>query len=586
VRALHEKHPFYSFNGTRCRGDRDIYDYGAMKCITNLKNHLTTNLERFLIRAVVALYPGLSRNGKWAIINGIMKDRKREDEVEFVEKKASNESTNEASVIRAVIQEHRAVLGLVNPAEKVSELKKDKERYCLLILRYFVFLDRELERKAEMKLSEENNEEWERRKAFLMGKRFNLVPMCNIKSHFVTVDSRILYGIMKEISPEFNVSSEEFSGENRETYWKSLFDFKRLKVSKQKVFTGLIETDGVALCIHYRRLKRDRPVPPSAAPETKDEEKEEAGPVTQEVEDSDFLVDAAKDEDKKEAELATQEVEHNDLVVDADPGNTNIITIALPRRVEDDTDGNLRQKDMRILSFSRARYDRESEIMNARKKTETWNAGMKEHLEALSEVTSRGADFEAFWKFMEVRMAHWDALWKEYTKSRWARLRMNLYCRKQRAFVNCFNELSALKEDESQRLVIAYGAGRWMTQKGTTPAPKTRTYKECARRFVTVTVDEFRTSYTHHELGCTLQRVEMEKCQRSPEDIKKYGPLTEEQMERRAKVRGLLALVSTTNDGKKRMEFVNLDFNAAINVRRCAVLESRPPEWTRKNFFG
>jgi len=414
VRALHEKHPFYSFNGTRCRGDRDIYDYGAMKCITNLKNHLTTNLERFLIRAVVALYPGLSRNGKWAIINGIMKDRKREDEVEFVDKKTSRRSTNEASVIRAVIQEHRAILGLANPSEKVSELKKDKERYCLLILRYFVFLDRELERKAEMKLSGENNEDWEGRKAVLMGKRFNLVPMCNIKSHFVTVDSRILYGIMKEISPEFNVSSEEFSGENRETYWKSLFDFKRLKVSKQKVFTGLIETDGVALCVHYRRLKRDRPVPPSA----NHEDMKTADPATQKVEDNDCMAAAAKHEDKKEAELATQEVEHNDLVVDADPGNTNIITIALPRRVEDDTDGNLRQKDMRILSFSRARYDRESEIMNARKKTETWNAGMKEHLEALSEVTSRGADFEPFRKVMEVRVAHLDALWAEYTKPR------------------------------------------------------------------------------------------------------------------------------------------------------------------------
>jgi len=58
--------------------------------------------------------------------------------------------------------------------------------------------------------------------------------------------------------------------------------------------------------------------------------------------------------------------------------------------------------------------------------------------------------------------------------------------------------------------------------------------------------------------GCsTLQRVEMEKRQRSPEEIAKYGPLTEEQMERRAKVRGLLALVSTTNDRKKWMEFVN-----------------------------
>jgi len=75
----------------------------------------------------------------------------------------------------------------------------------------------------------------------------------------------------------------------------------------------------------------------------------------------------------------------------------------------------------------------------------------------------------------------------------------------------------------------------------------------------------------------------MEKCQRSPEDIKKYGPLTEEQMESRAKVRGLLALVSTTSDGKKRMEFVNRDFNAAISIRRCTVLETSCQEiifWT------
>jgi len=99
---------------------------------------------------------------------------------------------------------------------------------------------------------------------------------------------------------------------------------------------------------------------------------------------------------------------------------------------------------------------------------------------------------------------------------------------------------------------------------------------ECTLRFVKIPVDEFRTSYTHHELGCTLQRVEMEKCHRSPEDIKKYGRLTEEQMERMSKVRGLLALVSTIN-GNKRMEFVNRDFNAAINISRCAVMERRLP---------
>ena len=218
---------------------------------------------------------------------------------------------------------------------------------------------------------------------------------------------------MKEISPEFDVSREEFSGENRETHWKNIFDFKRLRVSKQTVFTGLIETDGVALCVHYRRLKKDRPVPPSAAPVTNDEENKEADPTTQVVEDNDFVVGASKQEDekeadpltqkmqdddlvvgttkheeKKEADPATQKVHKNDLVVDmtkeeekkeagpatqkvqdndfvvgADPGNTNIITIAAPRRAEDGTDGNLRKKDMRLLRFSRARYYRESGTM-------------------------------------------------------------------------------------------------------------------------------------------------------------------------------------------------------------------------------
>jgi len=155
---------------------------------------------------------------------------------------------------------------------------------------------------------------------------------------------------------------------------------------------------------------------------------------------------------------------------------------------------------------------------------------------------------------------------------------MNLHCGRQRAFANFFNQLRALNGDQTQRLVVAYGAGRWKTQKGCIPAPTTRTYKECGRRLVTIPVDDFRTSYTHHELGCTLQTVEIDKCQRCPEEIAKYGPLTEEQMERRANVRGLPALVSTTNDGKNRMEFVNRDFHAPSNIRRCAVLENRSPE--------
>jgi len=136
-------------------GDSNIYTYGAMKYLTSLKNHLTMNLKSFMIRSIFALYPGLTRQGIWAIVNGNTNDRKHEDEIEFIDEKKSLRSMNEDSVIRAAIQEHRAVLGLANRAANISELKKDNERYYRLVLRYFVFLDRELERKAEMKLSEE-----------------------------------------------------------------------------------------------------------------------------------------------------------------------------------------------------------------------------------------------------------------------------------------------------------------------------------------------------------------------------------------------------------------------------------------------
>jgi len=205
----------------------------------------------------------------------------------------------------------------------------------------------------------------------------------------------------------------------------------------------------------------------------KHEVEKEADPATQEVEDNDLVVDAAEHEEYKEEDPATQEVQDNDHVVGTDPTHTNIIRIAAPKRSENGTDGSLRQKDMRLLRFPRTRYCRESGITNARNKIGTWNAGMKDHLEALSEVTRRGADCGVFRKSMEVRVAHSDPLWEEYTKPRRARLRMNLYCGKQRAFVNFFIQLSALKEDKARGLVVAYGAGRWKTQKVCTPAPTT-----------------------------------------------------------------------------------------------------------------
>jgi len=296
------------------------------------------------------------------------------------------------------------VLGLASSAENLSELKKDTERYDRLILRYTILLNRQLKCRTDMEQGVEANAVSEKRKAALLEKRFNVVPLCNIKSHFVSIDSEIPYGIITEICPVFDVSNKEFTGENQETYWKkNIFDSKRLRTSKKKEFTGMIESDAIAMRVHYRRLKADCPVPSS-------------------------LQSLAKREENKEASPTKQEVHENHFVVGAGPGNTNIMTITTRNCGDDGVDCNLHQKHMRVLKRSRTRYYRKFGVMNAKKKSGTWSAGVKEHLEAISQVTGRGADFLAVLEFIKVRVAHDVALWKEYTTPRWARLRTNLYC--------------------------------------------------------------------------------------------------------------------------------------------------------------
>jgi len=143
----------------------------------------------------------------------------------------------------------------------------------------------------------------------------------------------------------------------------------------------------------------------------------------------------------------------------------NIVTIAAHKNGEDGIDGISSQKDLDLVKSSRARHYRDSGLMNARAKCETCSARVKENLEAISQETSRGADLRAFREFTKICVAHDEALWNECTKPQWARLRMNLYCGKQRAFANVLNQMSALKGDKSQRRVIAYRAGRRVSKK-------------------------------------------------------------------------------------------------------------------------
>jgi hypothetical protein len=125
-----------------------------------------------------------------------------------------------------------------------------------------------------------------------MGKYFRVVPLCSIKSQFVAIDSRILYRIMKEIRSEFDVWKIEFAAESRETHLKNISSISNVSKRASKRYTGMIETDGVAIGVHYRRLKVDRRVQSSSPPSVRHGENKAADPAMQEVPKNDFVVGA------------------------------------------------------------------------------------------------------------------------------------------------------------------------------------------------------------------------------------------------------------------------------------------------------
>jgi len=51
----------------------------------------------------------------------------------------------------------------------------------------------------------------------------------------------------------------------------------------------------------------------------------------------------ARHKEKEEADPATNAVQDKDFVVGADPTNTNIVTVAVPKHAEDGINGNFRK---------------------------------------------------------------------------------------------------------------------------------------------------------------------------------------------------------------------------------------------------
>lgn len=299
---------------------------------------------------------------------------------------------------------------------------------------------------------------------------FNLVPTPTIKAHHITIDTSVLYGIMKDIGLiHSGTNTKAFSALQHEQ-WQSFFNFEVLRGNYRK-FTGTIETDGVAVSVHFRKPK---------------------SVGTGEV-----------------AKLTATERKKARLVA-MDPGRVDLVY-----GVERLEDGKYR-----TYHLSRKQYYSEAGVMNARKQSQLWQSGtlISAALRDLTSVSTKGTDLAAHVAHVEAYNKHYGTLWYEYLQPRWARQRFRLYGGKKRVFARFYNSIQLA--DTSRPVVVGYGSAKFAPGgKGELSAPVSRIFKECCYRFKTLLVDEFRTTVTNHEDDSILTLVQRRDSGRRLRDL-------------------------------------------------------------------
>jgi hypothetical protein len=304
------------------------------------------------------------------------------------------------------------------------------------MVKLFVFVARELEVQKPEKV-----------------KLFDIVPICKIKTHFITLDTVGLYGIMRDINYVDKECKEKDFSALKNDHWKAFLKFEKVQ-GRSKTFTGTIDTDGISVCIHFTRPKNQ--------------------------------IESATEEHSLEGKR----------VLGCDPGRTVILQM-----VEELPDGTFKS-----YRLTRSQYYQESGIFQARKRTENWTKPILQDLEALSKASSKGASLQAFNAYLEAIDKHQEALWSEYTKQKWRDQRMRLYGGKKRAFAKFLNKLES--PDRNVETIIAFGSAKFAPGgKGELSVPTTRAFKECSYRFKIRLTCEFRSTRVYYKDHSLLEKV-------------------------------------------------------------------------------
>lgn len=278
-------------------------------------------------------------------------------------------------------------------------------------------------------------------------KLFTLAPVTSIRKHFMVIDNTILYSLMKDNGIIENITIETFM-KSKEIHWNNIFQINKSKGQ----FSYFIETDGISICFHYLK-------------------------------------------DKKESnEISSKEYRKAKKIIAIDPGRTNLMY-----GVEKDNN--------KTYKLTRKQYYHEAGITKANKKSQKWNKQLEKELTILSTVSIKTTKSENWVKFLKKYKKYYNLLWDQYTQNKWGRQRFNGYITKNK----CLDKFFASMKKDGETPVIAYGAAKFNpTNKNELSAPTTSLSRKCSKHYITKMEDEFRTSKMCSSCGEELKVIKRE----------------------------------------------------------------------------
>ena len=297
------------------------------------------------------------------------------------------------------------------------------------------------------------------------GKRFSIFPIFGMQSQHVIVEKKVLKKIMVETGDIHEGMNDTIFEANIVQHFDRVFNTDKLRKSGQlgRDFSNAfsVETDGVAVSFKFLR-----------PPGVEDEQRQ-------------FRDDGAAEPDPDEGTWGI------------DPGVNNILYAVR----------QIREDELEHKVLSRKRYYRDAGVDRAKKVTRRGEIVLQACRQAMAHVSIKTANLDRILAYIDAYRPHFQAIWQEVLRRRYAQSRFSVYLGKRRVLDKFFQ---SLKMPGNARTNIAYGGARFPHSKKNwgRSVPTVSVRRACVRFFrQTVQVDEYRTSKVCPQCLSQLQKV-------------------------------------------------------------------------------